>query len=190
MIKRIAVMAFSLVLLSSLTALAENRELTPHSRSGLYAGIDGSVQWAVTSGDLKALDYNPGESLGINTVLGYRITPWLAAEADYEWLSGFHFRNAPGDMDGYAVGGNIKALVPAGQFQPYALVGLAYVRMDYPVLLGDTARDLGVRFGGGTNYYVTDSIYINLGLDYMLGTGELNDLDWVSFQFGLGMRLM
>jgi len=44
------------------------------------------------------------------------------------------------------------------------------------------------RFGGGLDFYITESIVASAGVDYLLPTGDVEDLDYVSFGWGLQYR--
>jgi hypothetical protein len=44
------------------------------------------------------------------------------------------------------------------------------------------------RFGGGVEFYLTDYLYLHADTSYVLGTGDVSDLDYISVGWGLGCR--
>lgn len=48
----------------------------------------------------------------------------------------------------------------------------------------ETQTDFAARFGAGLDIYLTENIVLSAGVDYVLPTGDVNDLDYVSFGGG------
>jgi len=145
-------------------------EVSIHGRNGAYLGLGGSVLWSAGSRPTSSDD-----SIGLNTRLGYRIWKYTAVEAEFEWSD---------ELDGsehWALGANAKGYFTTGAVQPYALLGLAYYEV------GNTS-DLGVRFGGGVDIYLSQHFYVNTGLNYVWGTGDLSDIDYFTLQWGAGYK--
>ena len=46
-----------------------------------------------------------------------------------------------------------------------------------------------MRVGGGIDWYVNDRIYVNTGLDYLIGVDSVSDFDYVTAALGVGFRL-
>jgi hypothetical protein len=96
-----------------------------------------------------------------------------------------------------------------GRVQPFLLAGLGWLWADLEeqpvrtadatpgspdpglVKLGlgiDSGDDLMARFGAGVEFYLTDYFFLHADASYVLGTGEVDDLDYISVGWGLGCR--
>jgi hypothetical protein len=149
---------------------AKGEEESIHGRNGVYLGLGGRALWSAWSRPPQSDD-----SIGLHTRLGYRIWKYTAVEAEFEWS------NELDGADMWSLGTNAKGYFTTGAAQPYALLGLSY----YDV--GGTS-DLGVRFGGGVDVYFSQNLYVNAGLSYVWGTGDLSDIDYFTLQWGAGYK--
>jgi len=176
-----------------------------------YARIGGYVGVSVIGGSytrfddeledqLAAIGYivssDTDEVVGFNLYGGYRIHPHFAFEAEFEMLP-----NADQDISGlgkiaeldtWALTGNVKAFLLKGRTQPYALFGIGVMEADLEdsvgVGLDVTETDFAMRFGGGFDFYFTEKILGSIGVDYVLPTGDVEYLDYVSFGAGIQYR--
>lgn len=54
--------------------------------------------------------------------------------------------------------------------------------------VNETASGFIARFGGGFDVYITRSVVASAGVDYVLPTGDVEDLDYLSFGGGIQYR--
>jgi opacity protein-like surface antigen len=150
-------------------------------------------------------------SLGINGRVGYRFHPHFSAELLVEWLDGFDadlsitdvsltppvsIDFATIEIEPWVITGNVKGHLLTGRYQPYLLAGAgvmtAKVKLKDSLGLGasesDRLTDFAARFGGGIDVYLTENIVLTAGADYVLPTGDVKDLDYVSIDWGFQYR--
>ena len=173
-----------------------------YARSGFYAGagiLGGSYTEAEDELEdfLAALGYTASVDIdtafGFELYGGYRLHPNFAIEAEFEMLPEADFDidvsglgTLEGDLETWTFTGNLKAFPLTGRAQPYVLVGIGAMGVDIDEV-GDES-DFAARFGGGLDFYITEKIVISAGVDYLLPTGDVEDLDYVSFGGGLQYR--
>jgi len=173
-------------------ALANPTQATEpdYAATGPYLGVGAAFAWDNFDEILGELD--PDVAFGFDAWGGYRFLSFLAAELQIEYLNGFDTKHNPGfEIEGQAVTftGNLKAYLPLDRFQPFFLagVGLGYVELDVAgIEISDT--ELAARFGGGFDFYLTDALALQLSSSYVLQTGYLDGLDYVSLIAGLQYR--
>jgi len=165
-------------------------------------------------------------SMGFEFRLGYRFLSYLSAEVEADVWSGFDLKFPPGTevpspasgmevppltIDGGVYTVNVKAYLPFGRFQPYALLGIggmyARLRTTYPVgticspswwyypwygwycsnyyaKIGSHAAFV-MKFGGGIDIYVSEMWGISLDAAYVLPIGSnIDALKMTSFNWG------
>jgi len=170
-----------------------------YARSGLYVG--GGLVGGFTTRLEGQLTEIPGvdnvevdPSVGLAGRLGARITPHLALEAHYEWMEDFET-----SVDGIeiaetrtqALTGDVKGYLSTGRVQPYLSAGLGFLsaKSDDPVTaFQKTDTDFAARFGGGVEFYVTENIGLSVDSSYVIPTGDVEDLDYVSVGAGVFFR--
>lgn len=128
-------------------------------------------------------------SPGFDLRAGFRLTPWLGFEADFEWLDGMD----PGGYGGinWATTVNARAypttdLILQGRIQPYLLVGLGASSFRT-----NRGREIGfaMRWGGGADFYVAEEIAITIGASYLWSTGTpVKNLNYISATVGAMYR--
>ncbi len=176
--------------------MAENGD---YARSGLYVG--GGLVGGFTTrleGQLTEIpgidDVEVDPSVGLAARLGARITPHFALEAHYEWMEDFET-----SIDGIEVAetrtqaltGDVKGYLSTGRVQPYLSAGLGFLsaRSDDPVTAFQrTDTDFAARFGGGVELYVTEHAGLSVDSSYVIPTGDVEDLDYVSVGAGVFFR--
>lgn len=169
---------------------------TEYTRRGGYIGLSG-----VYAVDASAITEFTENSMGISGIAGYRFTPNIALEGQFEWLDGFDVAAAGidiGRLESWTLTGNLKGLLMTGRIQPFGLLGMGVMRTRFvtesglPVpfdgLINVTRSGFAMRFGGGIEFYVTRNIVVSLDGSYVLPTGNLQDLDYGSFGFGAQWR--
>jgi opacity protein-like surface antigen len=143
--------------------------------------------------DTGGLDID--DAYGFDVWGGYRFVPHVAAEAQLEYLNGFDASIFGIDLDGQAlaVTGNVKVFPFANlsdRVEPflYAGMGVGWFEIDAGPL-GDTDEaDFIGRFGGGIDLYLSQNVALQVSSSYVLTTGDLDGLDWVSLVAGLQFR--
>lgn len=169
-----------------------------YDRNGFYVGGGASLAFDRFESDFEeALGSDVGveDSFGANAQFGYRIHPRVSTEVEFEWLSGFEISESGtkvAEIETWTLTGNAKGHLLTGSVQPFVLAGLGIMNA-----LGDDTEELGLpdwttgvalRFGGGLDVYVSERFAMNLNLDYVLPTGDVKDLDYLSLGVGLQYR--
>lgn len=111
--------------------------------------------------------------------------------------------------DSWALSADLAVYPWTGRVQPFLLAGLGWLWADLEeqrvrrpdttpgspdpdlVKLGlgiDSGDDLMARFGAGVEFYLADYFFLYADASYVLGTGEVDDLDYISVGWGLGCR--
>ena len=70
----------------------------------------------------------------------------------------------------------------------YAGIGLGWVELDAGSAGSIDDTGFIARFGGGFDLYVTESVALQVSSSYVLTTGDLEDLDYVSLVAGVQYR--
>lgn len=179
-----------------LTAPASSQEDSGYSRSGVYLGanvIGGSYVRIDQLDDGLDVDEVPGFSV----YGGYRANPVLALEVQFEMLTkgdvDINGASKDGDLETWALTGNMKVFLWPERFQPYVLAGLGAMKIDFEDSTGvgvDQAdTDFVFRFGAGLDFYITEHIVASLGANYLFPVGsDLDDFDYVSYGGGIQYR--
>jgi opacity protein-like surface antigen len=200
--RKVSVIA-SAILTAAFSASAQDSEF---ARSGPYLGIAGSVGFytgledeieeiALALGYIVTADVDA--SLGFNARAGYRVSPWVAVELEYE-----HLLPADAEVEGIefaevrtlAFTGNVKVYPLHGRFQPFVIAGLgsASQRLEdsFGAGLEETDTVAAGRFGGGLDAYVTRNVALSLEVTYLLPFSDLNEADgnYVSIGWGVQYR--
>jgi opacity protein-like surface antigen len=170
----------------------------------ILGGLTGWDQFRNTEGA------DIGTTLGFELRGGYRVLEYFAAEGQIDFLSGFRLRTGDPDVgdleiDGTVFTANAKGYLPFGRFQPYGLVGLGgmFARVRTAEAIGtictpgfygwwcrgvygrlEDGTDGVARLGGGFDIFVTEQIAINLDATYILPFGKLDELRYISFNWG------
>jgi len=180
-------LGFLLVLLAHSAAGAD----TDFTRPGGYIGFGG-----VYAVDGSAIRVEIENSMGLSTRLGYRFTPNLAFEGQFEWIDGFDIVADPGHrLETWSLTGNLKGLLMTGRIQPFGILGMGALRTrfvdagnglpsPFDTFSNVTRAGFAMRFGAGVEFYVSRNIVVSLDVGYVLPTGSVQDLGYGSFAFG------
>ena len=180
-----------IVVLASVSALADS----DFTRSGGYVGLAGV--YAIDASAISAVTEN---SMGLAMRLGYRMTPNIAFEGQFEWIDGFDITDDPGHrLESWSLTGNLKGLLMTGRIQPFGILGMGVLRtrfvdagnglpVPFDTFSNVTRSGFAMRFGAGVEFYVTRNIVVSLDGGYVLPTGSVQDLDYGSFGFGTQWR--
>lgn len=169
---------------------------TTWGQPGFYVGLSGNA--AFPTGieqeleDLSGVSVDVDPSLGLHARAGYRFHPHFAAEAHYEWISGFDVSVSGFDVlevEGHAVTADVKGYLLTGRFQPFAVVGLGTLTGEVSDAVGagfsTDETDFAARIGAGIDAYLTENLALTLDGSYVMPTGDLEDFNYFSLGWGL-----
>jgi opacity protein-like surface antigen len=168
--------------------------------AGFYAISDYSLstgQLGVPPPEPATTDPKFGNSGGVDARFGYRATPRLAFEFDYQWQAGFDSRNEaltpPLEIDTHLLSLNAKLFALTGRWQPYALLGASLLIFNTEIV-GRPPKpwDLDVgfapRFGAGIDFYVTQHWALTLEGTYIVPVGVLDGANMGTAGVGVQYR--
>jgi opacity protein-like surface antigen len=152
------------------------------ARTGMYAQLNGVA--AIESFDgvpSSALD----TGLGVAARLGFRMTPNIAVEGLVEYSGDFS------DVGGFDLTStlylaNARYYFLTDRLQPYAALGVG--GQNFNASPGPDEGAFAVRFGGGLDYYISESWGLTGEFAYNLGTGDLDELNYMSLGWGAFFR--
>ena len=169
-----------------------------HQR-GAYAGLGVVGGLEHFSRQLRGF----GDSAGFNARLGYRFTDYFAAEGFYEYMDKFGLSQTFADgarahasltTHSFSLMGKIN-LPNVGNIQPFVSPGIGFLAADSAVRVdrgqrgfkvGDDSIAFAGRVNGGLDFLLTERLGLTLEAGYVMPTGNLSDLNYISF--GLGAR--
>ena len=184
-------MLLTVALFSSGKAVAQGFSAGPYLRASGSVAFD-----AFTDSAVPRTISDP--ALGVNASLGYRFAPYLALEAEGEWLDTFETRFGPGnreEVDIWATTLNAKAFYPMGRVHPFLAIGIgamhASLEFEFPTVFdhGTSQTDFAARFSTGAEVYVWESLALVVDGSYDLGTGDVNVFNYLRAGWGLQYRL-
>jgi opacity protein-like surface antigen len=143
---------------------------------------------------------------------GYRCHPRISAELQFEKVTDFDgsimengtpsndsARNFDLELESLVFTNNLKGHLLTGRTQPFALLGVGFMRMEskaYDSTGASTdgraanARERTVnvafRYGAGLDFYLTKNVVMTAEGSYLMPLGKLDGLDY--YQFGVGLQ--
>lgn len=124
-----------------------------------------------------------GDSGGYQIRAGYRISPWVALEG--QWEHDISFQDSD-EASLYTLTANGKFYPWAARIQPYALIGAGWVNGLNDSSTREDQNSLGLRFGLGADAYVTKNIGVAVEAGYVLPvTGYLAREDFDTIPISL-----
>ncbi|MEZ4218019.1 MAG: hypothetical protein R3E88_16145 [Myxococcota bacterium] len=186
------------------------------ARTGAYIGAGGTWVTDVFEDDVADfasglagtnVDVDIHDTWGATALLGYRALPFLAVEAQYEYVDDFGV-DASGagvsgrvDLRGHVLTGNLKLVLPTWRIQPYVLAGLGVVWYrasggisGLGAAVFEDDRAFAGRVGAGVDLVLSESWLLQVGASAVLTTEELSsnataeDLDGIHY-VGAGATL-
>jgi opacity protein-like surface antigen len=173
-------LALCLLVLVATSATAQG-----YARPGAYASINGVAAFDSIDGvPSSALD----NAIGVAGRLGYRFTPYLAAEGQVEY-SGDFIDCCGADLTATLVTVNAKLYVLQDQLQPYVLAGMGGA-FGNASGVGVSVNENGfvAKVGGGLDFYINENLGLELEAAYNIGTGDLDDFNYTSLGWGAFYR--
>lgn len=180
-------------------AYRNSNDVDDYGREGFYVG--GGLVGGFTTRLEDELSDAPGvddvevdPSVGLAGRVGMRITPHVAIEAHYEWMNDFETSIAGTEVAETRTSvltGDVKGYLTTGRVQPFLSAGLGFLsaKSDDPsTSFQRTDTDFAARFGGGVDFYVNRHVGFTLDTSYVVPTGDVEDLDYVSVGAGVFFR--
>ncbi len=160
-----------------------------YGRSGPYLGLGMGFGWEQFEGTGGFSNFD--NALGLEGWAGFRLSPYLAAEVQLEYLDRFNTSFMGSKIDSHALTftGNLKAYLMTGPVQPFAVVGLGFMHFKSEGL-GVEVSDTGsaIRFGGGVDLYDSANLSFGATLSYVLALGAVDGRDYLSLVLGIQYR--
>jgi opacity protein-like surface antigen len=202
-------------LLASTAALAEDD--AAQDRSGPYLGLSFGIGFTTFNEDLTPITDPDGagagpvdvdDSLALMVRAGYRLTPLIAAELQYEWFEeatyesdtailrpgkpATGYRSFDPKVETHIVTANARFIAAIdAPAQPYALFGFGAGYYDIDTVIEDrqTWEAVG-RIAGGVDFYVTEHVVFVFEAGAIFSTRKLLDetVPYVSVTGGLQYR--
>lgn len=192
--KTAAMAIVTIAITSASLPVAAEDEGPDYARLGFYVGAGAEGGEFTDLGLGSGLDADTGA--GFNVFAGYRAHAYVSAELEFEMLPEIDIKASGfgkfAEIETWAITGNVKAFPLTGRIQPFALVGIGALhgKLKDSVGFGLDESDAGfaARFGGGLDVYATEHVVVWARSTYVLPTGDVSDVDYVSFGGGLQYR--
>ena len=199
-----------LLLLSPLTALADQHESPDYSRAGFYVGAGLTYATDLYEDEIQdqvGFGVDIDDTFGVNARAGARFFRFVGLELQYEWLDSYDIKipNAGGKakVDTQTATINLKLYLPIKRFQPYLLGGIGFqrYRLDGNFFNGviqfeQDEYEMAGRLGVGFDLYVTENVVFFLEGSAVLSDAEIkiptisnvNNLFYAGVETGLMWR--
>ena len=163
-----------------------------YNRTGAYVEVLGS--WGVEEfQDTRGI--NIDDSVGVSGRVGYRMLSWLSAEAQVEYLPNFQIdfsdnHHDNGNLDMLLYAGNVRLNLPTGLIQPYLLGGGGWMDANLGGTKSKVQDGHGAfgQIGAGVEFYPWEHVALDIGLAYVIPTGDVSKLDVLSVTWGAMYR--
>ncbi len=164
-----------------------------YGRSGFYLGAGlglGFEQFEDTGG----LDIDTG--IGVDVWAGYRMIPNVAAELQLEYIDRLDSSFGGVEFEGNVLTftGNLKVYLTTGRVQPFAVVGIGFLRLEVEALgVSESETDFAARLGGGVDFYISPNLSLGATASYVVTVSspsqvDNDGLDYVSLVLGVQYR--
>ncbi len=179
------VLTFVILSMLATGSVSANETDLEVGRTGWFVGL-GPAVGGVADNDTEG---TTGVAGGFRARAGYRLHSLVAAEVQLEFLDNLVERPGRSDIDVWNVTANAKAYVPPWKNgQLYFLAGAGVMRREVESSNSADGTAFAARFGTGMEIWLTRNVVATVEALYVLPTGGLDDLDYVSGGFGLQYR--
>jgi opacity protein-like surface antigen len=188
-----------LVILLSLALIAVSAQAQPdYGKSGVTLGI--AAGGALENFDDGGLPFNFKNGFAGGLAVGYRIHPVVGAELQLEYgyvkatfPTGTSAGNIKIDTHMFTYTANAKVYLPIWRIQPYALVGAGAMTAHVKAKLAGTSASttetgFAARFGGGVDFWLSETVALGAAASYVLPTGDVDGLDYTSVTGNVNLR--
>jgi len=175
------------LLIASPGSAQDEEEGDIYSRKGGYVSVRG-VYAEIIHRDPKNTTENTG---GVAVILGFRTNSFAAIELNFEQLRAYaEFGPEPANHErSYAIGVNGKFFMMNGRLQPYAIAGANVLILNKTTATdAENNSDWGFRGGAGMDFYLSQTIALNVEVTYMWGVGDVWQQDYLSVGAGVMYR--
>jgi len=150
-------------------------------RTHFYAGLGGAFLLENAGNDLARQSglSSIGNAGALNGRAGIRFAKYASFELQGEGFWGFS------DNNGMIFTANVKIYGLTGRLQPFAVGGAGLMTYFPKNSALDAQTGGGFRAGLGVDYNFTEHIGIEVLAEYVLGTGQAQDLQYAAFGAGL-----
>ena len=175
------------------TAESAQAQQADYAKTGIHVGLGLGGGFERFDDEGTPVDFDHGFVVG--GWLGYRLHPNFAIETQIEY-GGFEAELAGFidiDIDLVTFTTNAKAYVLTDRIQPFVLVGVGAMVVEleanaFGSSISDSESDFVARFGGGVDFWLTESISLGLASSYVFTTGDIDGFDYVSLGAALQYR--
>jgi len=193
------------LLIALVVGAAASRADDSFARPGVYgtAGIGGAFE--TFHGEFDPRGHDVSNAFLVGGRLGSRANRFVAFDASFDYtLVGFELSNdASQSIDAKTLLGfaNLKLYPFGGRLQPFLFGGAGFLWADLECTdaggasadcaqagFSDREVEFAGRFGGGLDVYLTRHIAVSGELAYVMPTGDLNDMRFLTFGAHLVLR--
>ncbi len=167
----------ALLVLCASAAVAQD-----YSRPGMYGQLNGVASFESFDGAPSGL-FDTG--LGASGRIGFRTSPKFAVEGLVEY-SGDFVDFAGLDLTSTLIAANARYYVLTERVQPYLATGIGWEFVSTNVASDESG--FVVRFGGGLDYYISESWGLTGEFAYNLATGDIDDFNYMTLGWGAFLR--
>lgn len=166
----------------------EEVEEVDFAREGLYLGARGIYALEDWSDDESHRAENTD---GVGITLGYRMSPFVALEADFEWTRDYIH---PDERDVMLFNTSVRGKVYPlqGRFQPFAMGGIGIVATSVSNRGGQKPKgdqaDWAFRAGGGMDMHINNNWFVTAEASYVAMVGNVQHLNYAAFGLGITYR--
>jgi len=193
----LAALCAGLAALSLVAATAASAD-SGFGRSGTYLALGVGGAFETFHGEFDPRGHDVGNALLVGGRVGSRLNRFAALDVAFDYtVNGFELSNdAARSIEATSLLGftNLRLYPFEGRFQPYAFggAGFMWARLDCRDLSGaafdcgnagfsDHDVDFAGRFGGGLDIYLTRRVALSGELGYVMPTGGLSDMCFLTF---------
>ena len=188
-----------------LGAAAVARADSPFGRPGSFASAGVGGAFETFHGDLDPRGHDVSNAFLVGGRVGSRLNRFASLDLGFDYtVTGFELSNdSASSIEADTLLGftNLKLYPFSGRFQPYALGGAGFLwasldckdpggaSMDCSGAgFNDTEVAFAGRFGGGLDVYLTRHVALSGELAYVMPTGGLSDMNFLTFGAYLTFR--
>jgi len=172
----------ALSILCLLAATPVLAQVSDYARSGMYAQVNGVASFESFDGAPSGL-FDP--AVGASGRLGFRMSPEFAVEGIVEYSG--DFVDASGiDLSATLLSANARYYLLTGRVQPYVTTGVGWGFAN--TNLGSDESGFVGRFGGGLDFYVSESWGLTGEFAYNVASGDIDGLNYTTLGWGAFLR--
>jgi len=196
--RAVARLRFVLLLVALVVTAASGRADSPFSQPGSYVGVGIGGAFETFHGEFDPRGHDVSDAFIVGGRVGSRFSRFASLDLAFDYtVKGFEFSNDDArSIDAKTLLGftNLRLYPFGGRIQPFATggAGFLWASLDCRDTSG-AAMDCGGagfadeefafagRFGGGLDVYLTRNILVSGELSYVMPTGDLGDMRFLTF---------